>query len=97
MTTMADHVCDLLGGDVRAKAMFGGWGIYARGQIIAIVHDETLYAKVGDEAERARFEAAGSVPFQPRPTQTMRSYWSVPTDALDHRDALAAWLPLLER
>ncbi|MDY7103660.1 MAG: TfoX/Sxy family protein [Actinomycetota bacterium] len=93
---MADHVCDLLGPPARAKAMFGGWGIYAGAEIIAIVHDETLYAKVPDEDERARFEAEGGVPFQPRPNQTMRSYWSVPTDALDHRDALAAWLPLLD-
>lgn len=96
MTTMADHVCDLLGGDVRARAMFGGWGVYAGGEIIAIVHDEILYAKVRNEDDVARFEAEGGVPFRPRPSQKMGSYWSVPTDALDHRDALTAWLPLLD-
>ncbi len=45
-------------GPVRARAMFGGHGVYCRGVMIGLVDDDELFLKT-DEATRARFEEAG--------------------------------------
>jgi DNA transformation protein len=45
-------------GGVRARAMFGGFGIYRGDTIFAIVVDERLYFKT-DDASRREFEARG--------------------------------------
>lgn len=88
-------VSDLLGdgGEVRARAMFGGHGIYRGDVMFAIIVDDELYYKVGD-LNRLDFEARGSEPFQymvkgKRPV-TM-SFWKVPAEVMDSRQVLAEW------
>lgn len=83
-------------GEVRSRAMFGGWGIYCHGVMFAMVAWDRLYLKV-DDAIRGRFEEAGSQPFvwdggNGRPV-TM-SYWSVPVSDLAEREALLDWARL---
>jgi len=39
--------------------MFGGWGIYRDGEMVAIVYDGCTYTKAVTEVDRARFIAAG--------------------------------------
>ena len=46
---------------VSAKAMFGGFGIYRRGVMVALIADEMLYLKA-DDINRPDFEAAGYIP-----------------------------------
>ncbi|WP_028079430.1 TfoX/Sxy family protein [Solimonas soli] len=91
------YVCELLAplGALRAKAMFGGWGLYADELFFAIVLDDVLYLKADDES-RERFVAAAQRPF----TVTMRGieqrmdYYTVPEAALDDGDELLPWARL---
>lgn len=58
------HLLDLLRplGDVRARAMFGGWGFYHAEKMFALVAFETFFVKA-DEASRTEFESLGLEPF----------------------------------
>ncbi len=95
-SSFVDYVVDdLLSGvgDVRARAMFGGHGVYRRETMFAIIVDDELYFKTG-EGNRRDFEAAGSEPFRYRAKGKKRvtmSYWKVPTEVLDDRPTLEAW------
>ena len=77
-------------GPIRAKAMFGGYGLYLDDVFFALVADQ-LYLKV-DDRNRPTFEAAGMEPFRPfddRPG-TM-SYYPVPDQVFDEPQALVEW------
>lgn len=92
-----DYVVDLLacalGGDVRARAMFGGHGIYHQGIMMALGAWGRLYFKV-DDVNRPHFEAAASEPFVyddgKRKPVTM-SYWEAPDGTLDSPETLRPW------
>ena len=78
-------------GDVTARSMFGGVGLYHRGIFFGLIARDTLYLKVGD-ANRADYDRAKAKPFQPyqdRPG-TMK-YYSVPLDVLESAADLAVW------
>ena len=86
---------DLLSGveGVEAKAMFGGYSLYKNGVIFALIADDALYFKV-DDTNRKNFEARGSAPFTYESRGkcvTMSSYWEVPAEILDDREAIALW------
>jgi len=89
---LLDMLSDL--GDVRSRAMFGGYGIYHDDIMIGLIADSVFYLKV-DDGNRAAFEAAGSKPFTyRRKGQTKAvamSYWEVPVDVLERREALCEW------
>ena len=89
-----DYIIDLLSdwGQVSAKSMFGGYGMYRQGQIFAIIADDTLYFKV-DEQNRSDYEAAESQPFfyEAKGKKISMSYWLVPTDVMDDPEILAQW------
>jgi len=89
---LLDMLSDL--GDVRSRAMFGGHGIYHVGVMIGLIANGVFYLKV-DDGNRAAFEAAGSKPFiYRRKGQTKdvaMSYWEVPVDVLESREALCQW------
>ena len=91
-TDFVAFICDQLAalGDVRAKAMFGGHGIYAKSVFFAIVATGRLYFKTND-ASRERYEAAGMRPFEPKPGQVMKNYYEVPVDVIEDDGALAEW------
>jgi DNA transformation protein and related proteins len=78
-------------GTVTARAMFGGYGIYLEGLIIALIAGDTLFFKV-DDSNRPDFEAMGMGPFQPygEGTETMQ-YYEVPADILENRERLVEW------
>lgn len=86
-------VLDQLGdlGDVTARSMFGGVGLYANGVFFGLIARDTLYLRVGD-ANRADYERAKTRPFKPYPgrTSSMR-YYAVPTDVLESAPELATW------
>ncbi len=96
-TDFVDYVVsDLLGEweGVRARAMFGGYGLYKDDVIFGIIVDDELYFKVGD-ANRKVYEAAGSRPFEyqakGRSKPTQMSYWQVPADVMDDRGEIRRW------
>ncbi len=86
-----DHVLDMLTalGGVRARAMFGGWGLYLDDVMFGLIASDTLYFKV-DDFTRGEFEEAGSQPFvyTGKNKPITMSYYETPVDALDDRDAL---------
>jgi DNA transformation protein len=95
-SSFVDYVVhDLLGGmpGVRARAMFGGHGVYRGEVMFGIIVDDELYYKVGG-TNRAAYEARGSEPFRyavkGRKPVTM-SFWKVPAEVLDDRETMEAW------
>jgi len=79
-------------GDVRARSMFGGFGIYRGERMFALVAEDALYIKV-DDVNRREFEARGLLPFryEMRGKRGTLSYWQAPPDALDDREMLCEW------
>ena len=96
-TSEIDHLLELLEpfGPLSARRMFGGWGVYAGGPMVAIVVDGELLLKT-DPATRAAFEQAGCRPFvyRARGREVPMSYWSVPASALDSSEAMRPWARL---
>lgn len=88
------HLLDGLSplGEVRARAMFGGWGVYCGERVFAILVNDTLYLKA-DAESRPEFEALGLEPFRYEAdgrTATM-SYFPPPAEALDDPELLRDW------
>jgi DNA transformation protein len=92
-----DHALEMLStlGPVRARRMFGGWGLYADGLFVAIIAADRLYLKA-DAGTSGRFSAAGGEPFvhggHGKPV-TM-GYWTVPPEALESPAAMQPWARL---
>ena len=89
-----EFVLDQLSGvpEVRARAMFGGHGLYAGERFFGILFDGRLYFKT-DDTNRPDFESRGMGQFiyeKTRRTLTT-SYYEVPADVLENREELAAW------
>jgi DNA transformation protein len=83
-------------GDVRPRAMFGGWGLYLDGVMFALIAYETLYLKV-DARTKAAFAAAGGAPFEyeregRKPVEM--SYWTLPDEHMAESGALLPWAEL---
>jgi DNA transformation protein len=87
-----DQVLDRLAalGDITVQPLFGGYGIYWRDVIFAIVFGGKLYLKV-DEQSKADFVSRGMGPFRPNDRQTIKSYYEVPPGVLDDREELMSW------
>jgi DNA transformation protein len=88
------HVLDLLQplGEVRARAMFGGWGLYFEERIFAIIAFDTLYFKV-DDVNRAEFVAYRLQPFryEGKGNAIEMSYYHPPAEALERSAVLCEW------
>jgi DNA transformation protein len=89
-----EFVCDQLSfwGNVAARRMFGGQGLFRDGTMFALVHEDALYFRT-DEANVADFRAAGMAPFSYRRDgkKVSLGYHAVPPDVLDEAERLAAW------
>jgi DNA transformation protein len=79
-------------GPVRARAMFGGWGLYSGALMFGLIIEGQLYLKV-DDVTRPAFEAAGCKPFvyEGAAKPVTMSYWTPPSDAADDALALLPW------
>lgn len=91
------HCLELLEclGPMRARRMFGGWGLYQGDVIVAIVAFERLFLKTSAET-RPRFEAAGCEAFvyDAKTGAVAMSYWSAPAEALDSPPLMQPWARL---
>ncbi len=89
-----EYIIDQLSdwGNVTSKKMFGGYGLYYRGKIFALIIEEILYFKV-DASNKTDYENADSTQFsyQAKGKTIQVSYWQVPIDVLDDREELANW------
>jgi len=89
-----EFVLDQLGAlpEVRAKAMFGGYGLYQADRFFAILMDGRLYFKT-DEQTRIAYVERRMGPFlyeKARRTLTI-NYFEVPLDVLESREDLVSW------
>ena len=82
-----DFVLDKLSliGDIKSRAMFGGYGIFHEGLMFALISEDILYFKV-NESNRDIYKRAESRPF-PHGI----SYWEVPADVLENNTKLHEW------
>ncbi len=79
-------------GEVSARKMFGGAGLYREGVMFGLIADDVAYLKV-DDSNRKDFERAGAGPFtfvEKGKTITM-SYYEIPADVLENPSVLAEW------
>jgi DNA transformation protein len=77
--------------DLRAKPMFGGFGLYAGDWFFGILAADTLYFKV-DETNRSSYEAANAQAFHPFENRPMSmSYFAVPIGVIEAAPVLADW------
>jgi DNA transformation protein len=76
---------------VRARAMFGGVGIYAGDVFFALISDDVLYFRT-DDATRSEFESLGMAPFRPFDEHgPVMSYYQLPEEILEEPEALRRW------
>lgn len=96
-SAFVDHVCELLAplGPIRAKRMFGAWGLYCGEAFFAIIDDDVLYLKAS-AATRERFLTAGGQPFtySAKGAERQADYYTVPESALEDYDELRPWAQL---
>lgn len=72
-------------GDIKSRAMFGGYGISYEGLMFALISEDVLYFKV-NESNRDMYERARSKPFLHG-----ISYWEVPTEVVEENTKLHEW------
>jgi DNA transformation protein len=79
-------------GDPRARAMFGGHGIYQDGVMFALIADDRLYFKA-DAATQGDFEAKRLKRFtyEARGKTIALQYYEAPPEVFDEPDAMRAW------
>jgi len=79
-------------GNVSARRMFGGVGLYSGDLFFAVLDNDTLFFKV-DETNVTAFVDAGMGPFRPYPDkpEASMSYYQVPVSVLEDRDEIVAW------
>ena len=86
-------------GPLRARAMFGGWGLFLDDTMFGLIADERLYFKVDAETE-PRFAAAGATAFTylRQGKRIALSYWEAPLEAPEggfwKTEALLPWAEL---
>ena len=80
-------------GQISARKMFGGAGLYCDGMMFGLIADDVAYLKV-DDSNREDFVRAGSSAFNPFPEKTktyIMSYYEIPADVLEDRELLGKW------
>jgi DNA transformation protein len=90
-----DYVIDQFSGwgEVSARKMFGGAGLYCDGVMFGLIADDVAYLKV-DDSNREDFIKAGSSAFNPYPEKGktyVMSYYEIPADVLEDRELLGKW------
>lgn len=76
---------------LRAKAMFGGVGLYAGDVFFGLIARDMLFLKV-DDSNRSQYEAAGMKAFKPYADKPMvMPYFEVPVAVLEDAGELTSW------
>jgi DNA transformation protein len=79
---------------VRARALFGGYGLYLDDAFLGVISGARLYFRT-DDLTRPDYEDAGMTPlqpaFRPRGPRTVDRNFEVPADVVAHPDQLRAW------
>ena len=88
------YLVDLLQtvGSVSAKRMFGGYGFFLEGLMLALVADETFYLKTDEEIEND-FKKRGleAFTYNKKGKLYSMSYYQAPAEALENTEEMANW------
>jgi DNA transformation protein len=76
--------------NVRARSLFGGYGLYQAGKFFGILFNGRLYFKT-DSMTQASYRERGMKPFRPNAKQTLKNYLEVPADVIEEPDRFAEW------
>jgi DNA transformation protein and related proteins len=76
--------------DVEARRMFGGYGLYQDETFFGIIHKGRLYFKI-DESTVDEYHKRKMKPFRPDAKQTLKSYYQVPVEVIEHNERLCEW------
>ncbi len=97
MSEFVDYLLEVLEpfGRVRARRMFGGYGLYHQDVMFALVAGERLYLKC-DDSTLEQFLARDMEPFQYRKggKWVQLSYYSAPEEIFDDPDTAVYWARL---
>ena len=78
-------------GEVTARSMFGGVGLYHRGVFFGIIANDGLYLKV-DDSNRGDYIREGMKAFKPYPHRSgTMQYYEVPLGVLESAAELTEW------
>jgi DNA transformation protein len=83
-----DQLAELRG--LTCRAMFGGYGLSLKGTFFGIIHKGRLYFKVTPETVD-QYKTHGMKPFHPNAKQTLKTYYEVPLEILEHAEHLTVW------
>jgi DNA transformation protein len=79
---------------VRARAMFGGYGLWLGDTFFGVVNDGRVFFRT-DEDSRREYVARGMPPFQPNNwpvgPKTVARNFQVPDEVLANSEALVEW------
>ena len=71
-------------GDLTGKSMFGGFGVFHRGEMFALISNDVLYLKA-DDSNREDYITRGCNQYKPMP------YFRVPDDIFEDGEELLNW------
>jgi DNA transformation protein and related proteins len=78
-------------GEIRAKSMFGGHGLYCDEVFFALVANGAVFLKA-DEVNRPEFEAAGLKAFRPwEDKPDVMQYYEAPPEMFEDPEELKKW------
>lgn len=80
-------------GKIVVRRMFGGEGLFRDGLMFAIVHEDRLYFKTGEESRQAFIaEGAGPLFYKFKNAEgVLTSYYELPDRLYDDPEELALW------
>jgi DNA transformation protein len=79
-------------GDVRARRMFGGYGLYHQDLMFALVADGALYLKADEQSAQCfRDRNLGRFEYTKNGKATKMSYYAAPEEIFDDPDAAMLW------
>ncbi len=89
-----DYLCEQLApiGPVRAKRMFGGYGLFMDDLMFGLIADDVLYFKTDDQ-NRPHYEKLGLPPFSftKKDKVISMSYSQAPEDIIEDPQQLCTW------
>ena len=84
-----DQLSDL--GDVTARKMFGGAGIYCEGKMLGLIANDVAYLRT-DDSNRSDYEKRDSGPFKPWEHKKMTMpYYEIPPEVLEDPEEFVEW------
>jgi DNA transformation protein len=79
-------------GPIRARRMFGGWGIYHNDLMFGLVADDVLYLKADEESVQSfRDRGLGQFQYVNKGKAIGMSYYLAPEEIFDDPDEARVW------